>query len=80
MIVATRRCVSSNLMRFILIIDYIYKQFLYDTARTTVVTFDDTGSIGDKASYAKNVGLAGAFAWSLNQVSPRALCIHRRCE
>ncbi|EPT00833.1 hypothetical protein FOMPIDRAFT_137426 [Fomitopsis schrenkii] len=41
--------------------------FLYDTARTTVVTFDDTGSIGDKASYAKNVGLAGAFSWSLNQ-------------
>ncbi|KZT70282.1 glycoside hydrolase family 18 protein [Daedalea quercina L-15889] len=41
--------------------------FLYDTARTTVVTYDDTYSLGDKASYAKSAGIAGCFTWSLDQ-------------
>lgn len=48
--------------------DVLASQFLYDVARTTVVTFDDATSIGDKATYAQSAGLAGAFAWSLNQV------------
>lgn len=41
--------------------------FLYDTARTTVVTYDDTYSLADKASYAKSAGMAGCFTWSLDQ-------------
>jgi len=41
--------------------------FIYDTARKTVVTYDDTTSLTDKAKYAKNSGLAGAFTWSLDQ-------------
>ena len=51
-------------------------QFLYDVARTTVVTFDDADSIGDKATYAHGAGLAGAFAWSLNQVRRTTACAH----
>ncbi|PCH40730.1 glycoside hydrolase family 18 protein [Wolfiporia cocos MD-104 SS10] len=42
--------------------------FLFDTARTTVVAYDDTYSLGDKASYAKSAGLAGCFTWSLDQI------------
>ncbi|TFY53139.1 hypothetical protein EVJ58_g9617 [Rhodofomes roseus] len=41
--------------------------YLYDTARTTVVAYDDTYSLGDKASYAKSAGMAGCFTWSLDQ-------------
>ncbi|KZT70279.1 glycoside hydrolase family 18 protein [Daedalea quercina L-15889] len=41
--------------------------FLYDTSRTTVVTFDDPSSLIDKATFARNSGLAGAFTWSLDQ-------------
>ncbi|KAH9947184.1 glycoside hydrolase family 18 protein [Amylocystis lapponica] len=41
--------------------------FLYDTARTTVVTYDDTYSLADKAAYVKNNGMAGCFTWSLDQ-------------
>lgn len=44
-------------------------QFLYDTSRETVVTYDDTYSLADKATYAKEVGMAGCFTWALDQVS-----------
>jgi GH18 family chitinase len=42
-------------------------QFLYNTARTTVVTYDDTYSLGDKAAYAKSSGMGGCFTWALDQ-------------
>ncbi|KAI0713211.1 glycoside hydrolase superfamily [Fomitopsis betulina] len=41
--------------------------YLYDVSRKTVVTYDDTYSLTDKATFAKNSGLAGAFTWSLDQ-------------
>ncbi|KAI0337951.1 hypothetical protein BDW22DRAFT_842180 [Trametopsis cervina] len=41
--------------------------FLFDTARKTVVTYDDTYSLADKAAYAKQVGMAGTMTWSLDQ-------------
>ena len=44
-------------------------QYLYDVSRKTVVTYDDTYSLTDKATFAKNSGLAGAFTWSLDQAS-----------
>jgi chitinase len=43
-------------------------QFLFNTSRKTVVTYDDTYSLGDKAAFAKNNGMAGCFTWSLDQV------------
>jgi chitinase len=44
-------------------------QFLYDTKMDTVVTYDDTYSLGDKAAYAKSQGMAGCFTWSMDQVT-----------
>ncbi|PIL37606.1 hypothetical protein GSI_01300 [Ganoderma sinense ZZ0214-1] len=41
--------------------------FLYNTSRKTVVTYDDTWSLGDKALFAKQNGMAGCFTWSLDQ-------------
>ncbi|KAI0694388.1 glycoside hydrolase family 18 protein [Cerioporus squamosus] len=41
--------------------------FLYNTSRKTVVTYDDTYSLGDKALFAKQNGFAGCFTWSLDQ-------------
>ncbi|EJD51005.1 glycoside hydrolase [Auricularia subglabra TFB-10046 SS5] len=41
--------------------------FLYNTAQSTVVTYDDTYSLADKAQYAQSVGMAGCFTWSLDQ-------------
>ncbi|KAL0952638.1 hypothetical protein HGRIS_006884 [Hohenbuehelia grisea] len=41
--------------------------FLFNVSRKTVVTYDDTWSIGDKALFAKQNGLAGCFTWSLDQ-------------
>lgn len=41
--------------------------FLYNTSRETVVTYDDTFSLADKAAYAKSVGMAGCFTWALDQ-------------
>ncbi|THH29871.1 hypothetical protein EUX98_g4306 [Antrodiella citrinella] len=41
--------------------------FLFDVARQTVVTYDDTYSLGDKAAFAKQSGMAGCFTWSLDQ-------------
>ena len=45
--------------------------FLYNTSRKTVVTYDDTWSLGDKALFAKQNGMAGCFTWSLDQVRLR---------
>ena len=47
--------------------------FLYNTSRKTVVTYDDTYSLGDKATFAKQNGMAGCFTWSLDQVCSFAL-------
>ncbi|KAF8628571.1 hypothetical protein AX17_005967 [Amanita inopinata Kibby_2008] len=41
--------------------------FLFDTAQTTVVTYDDTWSLADKATFARQNGMAGCFTWSLDQ-------------
>ncbi|KAG7443202.1 glycoside hydrolase family 18 protein [Guyanagaster necrorhizus] len=41
--------------------------FLYNTAKTTVVSYDDTYSLADKAKFAKQSGMAGCFTWSLDQ-------------
>ncbi|KAK0216319.1 glycoside hydrolase family 18 protein [Armillaria fumosa] len=41
--------------------------FLFNTAKTTVVSYDDTDSLADKAKFAKQSGMAGCFTWSLDQ-------------
>lgn len=41
--------------------------FLFDVSRTTVVTYDDTYSLGDKAALAQQNGMGGCFTWSLDQ-------------
>ncbi|KAF8589507.1 glycoside hydrolase family 18 protein [Ramaria rubella] len=41
--------------------------FLFNTSRTTVVTYDDTYSLGDKVTFAKQNGMGGCFTWSLDQ-------------
>ncbi|KAK1231965.1 hypothetical protein PQX77_004915 [Marasmius sp. AFHP31] len=41
--------------------------YLFNVAQETVVTYDDTWSIGSKASFAKDNGMAGCFTWSLDQ-------------
>ncbi|KAJ7647732.1 glycoside hydrolase [Roridomyces roridus] len=41
--------------------------FLFNTSQSTVVVYDDTFSLSDKASYAKSQGMAGCFTWSLDQ-------------
>lgn len=41
--------------------------FLFNVSRQTVITYDDTYSLADKAAYAKNSGMAGCFTWSLDQ-------------
>ncbi|KAF8514622.1 glycoside hydrolase superfamily [Gautieria morchelliformis] len=41
--------------------------FLFDTSRSTVVTYDDTYSLGDKAAFAQQNGMGGCFTWSLDQ-------------
>ncbi|KAI0355450.1 glycoside hydrolase family 18 protein [Trametes cingulata] len=41
--------------------------FLFNTSRKTVVTYDDTYSLGDKALFARQNGMAGCFTWSLDQ-------------
>ncbi|OSC97972.1 glycoside hydrolase family 18 protein [Trametes coccinea BRFM310] len=41
--------------------------YLFNTSRKTVVTYDDTYSLGDKATFAKQNGMAGCFTWSLDQ-------------
>ncbi|KAF7362246.1 Glycoside hydrolase family 18 protein [Mycena venus] len=41
--------------------------FLFNTAQQTVVSYDDTFSLADKAAFAKSKGMAGCFTWSLDQ-------------
>ncbi|KAJ6589903.1 glycoside hydrolase family 18 protein [Mycena vulgaris] len=41
--------------------------FLYNTAQKTVVSYDDTYSLAEKAAFAKSKGMAGCFTWSLDQ-------------
>ncbi|KAF7297935.1 Glycoside hydrolase family 18 protein [Mycena chlorophos] len=41
--------------------------FLYSKTQTTVVCYDDTHSLADKAAYALSSGMAGCFTWSLDQ-------------
>ncbi|KAF5347319.1 hypothetical protein D9756_009917 [Leucocoprinus leucothites] len=41
--------------------------FLFNQARMTVVTYDDTWSLFDKAKFAKEAGMGGCFTWSLDQ-------------
>ncbi|KDR78221.1 hypothetical protein GALMADRAFT_138343 [Galerina marginata CBS 339.88] len=41
--------------------------YLYNTSQSTVVTYDDTYSLSDKAQFAKSSGMAGCFTWSLDQ-------------
>ena len=42
--------------------------FIYNQRRETVVSYDDTYSLIDKAKYVEEVGMAGCFTWSLDQV------------
>ncbi|KAF7351122.1 Glycoside hydrolase family 18 protein [Mycena sanguinolenta] len=41
--------------------------FLFNTSQQTVVSYDDTFSLSDKAAFAKSSGMAGCFTWSLDQ-------------
>ncbi|KAF5380285.1 hypothetical protein D9757_007977 [Collybiopsis confluens] len=41
--------------------------YLFNTSQSTVVTYDDTFSLGDKATFARQNGMAGCFTWSLDQ-------------
>ncbi|KAJ7125146.1 glycoside hydrolase family 18 protein [Mycena epipterygia] len=41
--------------------------FLFNTAQQTVVVYDDTFSLSDKAAFAKSKAMAGCFTWSLDQ-------------
>ncbi|KAF9074347.1 glycoside hydrolase family 18 protein [Rhodocollybia butyracea] len=41
--------------------------YLFNTSQATVVTYDDTFSLGDKATFAAQNGMAGCFTWSLDQ-------------
>ncbi|KAF7315065.1 Glycoside hydrolase family 18 protein [Mycena indigotica] len=41
--------------------------YLFNTSQKTVVSYDDTYSLADKAALAKSNGMAGCFTWSLDQ-------------
>ncbi|ESK89485.1 glycoside hydrolase family 18 protein [Moniliophthora roreri MCA 2997] len=41
--------------------------FMYNVSQATVVTYDDTWSLGDKAQFARDHSMAGCFTWSLDQ-------------
>lgn len=43
-------------------------KFIFNTAQTTVVSYDDTYSIASKTRFAKKSGMAGCFSWSMDQV------------
>lgn len=47
--------------------------FLYNQARTTVVSYDDTWSLAEKVKFAKKSGMAGCFTWSVDQDDGMAL-------
>ncbi|OCH87345.1 hypothetical protein OBBRIDRAFT_837441 [Obba rivulosa] len=46
--------------------------YLFNTSRQTVVTYDDTYSLADKATFGNQNGTAGCFTWSLDQVIRKA--------
>ncbi|KAJ7287157.1 glycoside hydrolase superfamily [Mycena rebaudengoi] len=41
--------------------------YLFNTAQKTVVSYDDTWSLANKAAFAKSKGMAGCFTWSMDQ-------------
>ncbi|KAL0959763.1 hypothetical protein HGRIS_011453 [Hohenbuehelia grisea] len=41
--------------------------FLYNTSKTTFVSYDDPQSLGLKAAFAKKSKMAGCFTWSMDQ-------------
>ncbi|KZV89515.1 glycoside hydrolase family 18 protein [Exidia glandulosa HHB12029] len=41
--------------------------FLYNTAQSTFVSYDDPASLAAKAEYAKSKGMAGTFTWSIDE-------------
>ncbi|TFK29162.1 glycoside hydrolase [Coprinopsis marcescibilis] len=41
--------------------------FLFNTSQQTVISYDDTWSLTDKAKFARDSGMAGCFTWSLDQ-------------
>ncbi|KAJ6593440.1 glycoside hydrolase family 18 protein [Mycena capillaripes] len=41
--------------------------FLHNKTQKTLVSYDDTSSLGAKAAFAKAKGMAGCFTWSLDQ-------------
>ncbi|KIY68919.1 glycoside hydrolase family 18 protein [Cylindrobasidium torrendii FP15055 ss-10] len=47
--------------------------YIYNVSQSTVVTFDDTASLGIKAQYALESGMAGCFTWSLEEDDGTAL-------
>jgi len=47
--------------------------YLCNVERTTVVSYDDTWSLKDKAAFATQAGMAGCFTWSLDQDDGTAL-------
>ncbi|EKM76188.1 hypothetical protein AGABI1DRAFT_108941 [Agaricus bisporus var. burnettii JB137-S8] len=47
--------------------------FLFNQSRRTVITFDDTYSLMDKAKFARESKMAGCFTWSLDQDDGTAL-------
>lgn len=51
----------------------VFEQFIYNTDRTTVVSYDDTYSIESKTKFAKKSGMAGCFTWSMEQVRNTAV-------
>ncbi|KAF8814370.1 glycoside hydrolase [Phlegmacium glaucopus] len=48
--------------------------YIFNTARTTVVTYDDTWSIASKVKFAKTSGMGGCFTWSIDQDD--GTCLH----
>ncbi|PFH50382.1 glycoside hydrolase family 18 protein [Amanita thiersii Skay4041] len=47
--------------------------YLFNVKRSTVISYDDTWSLGDKAVFAAQSGMAGCFTWSLDQDDGMAL-------
>lgn len=45
--------------------DLLVQPFLFNTALQTVVTFDDTKSIGLKSAYALKSGIGGVGFWDM---------------
>ncbi|KAF9027394.1 glycoside hydrolase [Hymenopellis radicata] len=41
--------------------------FLFNVSKKTVVSYDDTHSLSDKADFVRNSGMGGCFTWSLDQ-------------